>query len=326
MKNPILKLTAKRVTKKAIDTYPKIEPMFGRQTVAGHGQKANLNALMKEVDINVKKLIELFRFILKYKIIFRGRGIEFAGLREYTPEDDASRIDWRSTARTGKVYVKIFEEERDLDLFLLIDVSNSMLFGTAEKLKSEYATILAATIAFAGIEAGDKVGIGLFSDKMTKVIPPAQGSLQYFKILKAMVDPENYGGACNLSGALHYVNKFVRKRSIIFVVSDFIGSGQDWGDELRVTGYRFDRLLGIMIRDPRDDFLTSGVGSIRVSDPFSGESMVVDIDKYVEEYKKAARLQRLFVEREFHINNGGFVQTYTTEPFVKPLMKYFLLL
>ncbi|HEC92619.1 MAG TPA: DUF58 domain-containing protein [Candidatus Atribacteria bacterium] len=138
---------SRHITKKARDLYPRIEPMFGRQTVTGHGHKANLSALMKEVDINVKKLIELFRFILKYRIIFRGSGIEFAGLREYTPEDDASRIDWKSSARTGKIYVKIFEEERDLDLFLLVDVSNSMLFGTAEKLKSEYATILAATIA-----------------------------------------------------------------------------------------------------------------------------------------------------------------------------------
>jgi len=317
---------SRHITKKARDLYPRIEPMFGRQTVTGHGHKANLSALMKEVDINVKKLIELFRFILKYRIIFRGSGIEFAGLREYTPEDDASRIDWKSSARTGKIYVKIFEEERDLDLFLLVDVSNSMLFGTAEKLKSEYATILAATIAYAGIEVGDKVGVGLFSDKMVKVIPPAQGSLQYFKILKALVDPDNYGGLCNLGDALKYVNRFIRKRSIIFIVSDFIGAEHDWFDELRVTGYRFDRLLGIMVRDPRDDFLTTGVGSMRFSDPFSDKKMVVDVDKYVEEYKKAAKLQRLFVEKQFHINNGGFVQTYTTEPFIKPLMRYFLLL
>jgi len=328
MKKIEVEPTNKSLEKNVESLYPKIEPIFGKFSNKKRGQttKSGLNGLMEEVDTNVKRLIELFRFILKYKIIFRGSGIEFAGLRAYTPEDDASRIDWKSSARTGKIYVKLFEEERDLDLFLLVDVSNSMLFGTTEKIKTEYAAILAATIAYAGIEVGDKVGIGLFSDKMTKVIPPSGGNVQYFKILKALVDSGNYGGLCNIKNALKYTNQFIKKRSIIFVISDFIGVGQDWLDELRITGYRFDRLLGIMIRDPRDDFLTAGVGNIRLCDPFSGKKIIVNIDKYAEAYKKAARSQRLFIENQFYANNGGFIQTYTTEPFVKPLMRYFLFL
>lgn len=285
--------------------------------------KSEITSIIKDIDINVKKIIELFRFILKYKIIIRGRGIEFAGLREYTTDDDASMIDWNSTARTGKTYVKIFEHERDLDVVILLDTSSTMIFGSQKYLKTEYASIIAGTLAYSAIEVGDRAGLLMFNDSARTFIPPKRGTLQYYKMLKSITDKRNYGGKSNLSAALEYILGALKHRSIIFIISDFIDPIGPWEEKLKLVGYKFDKLVGIMVRDVRDESLPQGVGRMRISDPVTGKKIIVNIDKYRDVFSREVKVHNSMLERAFMVSRGGLVKSMTNEPFVKPLVGYF---
>ncbi|HEX55221.1 MAG TPA: DUF58 domain-containing protein [Candidatus Altiarchaeales archaeon] len=280
-----------------------------------------IDKLVEEIDANVREIIDTFRLILKYQILFRGSGIEFAGLREYVPEqDDATKIDWKASLRAKKLYVKQFEDERDLDVYILLDVSNSMLLGTQEKLKSEYAAVVAGTLAYAAVESGDNVGFAMFNDDIIIALDPVGDISQYYKILRLIVDPRNYGGNCDLGKSLSYLINMVADRTILFIISDFIGIGDGWEDALKMIGGKLDRVLGIMIRDIRDTFMPPGMGCMRFSDPFSDNVLSVNTDKIREKFEKLAKEQETKVESEFRNSGLGFVKIYTTKPFVKPLI------
>ena len=283
--------------------------------------------LMKEVDTHVKRLVEVFAFLLKYKILFRGTGLEFAGLREYAPgQDDATRIDWKASLRTQKLYVKQYEEERDLDIFILFDASSSMLFGTQERLKSEYAAIVAGALTFAAIETGDNIGFAMFSDKIRKFLEPSQDPAQYYHILSFLANPDYYGGACNLGNALTFLLNNLRERTVLFIISDFIGIGESWKDPLKMISAKLDRVIGIMVRDLRDTYLPKGVGYVRLADPFSGKMITVNLDSVREKFEFLAKQQERIVEEEFLKSKAGFVKVYTHEPFVEPLIRYLQLM
>lgn len=280
-----------------------------------------IERLMEEIDANVRELIDTFRFILKYQILFKGSGVEFAGLREYVPEqDDASKIDWKASLRSKKLYVKQFEDERDLDVYILLDVSNSMLFGTQEKLKSEYAAVITGTLAYAAVESGDNVGFAMFNDTITVALDPVGDITQYYKILRLVADPRNYGGGCDLSRSLSYLINIVADRTILFIISDFIGVGRGWEDSLKMIGGKLDRVLGIMVRDVRDSFMPKGMGYMKFEDPFSGRVMTVNTDEIREEFEKLTADQEAWIENEFKDTGLGFVKAYTNEPFVRPLI------
>jgi len=295
-----------------------IEPFINYGS--GH---SGMTSLIKDIDVNVKKIIEFFRFILKYKIIFKGRGIEFAGLREYTSDDDASMIDWNSTARTGKTYVKIFEHERNLDVIILLDTSSTMLFGTQKLLKTEYAAILAGALAYSAVEVGDRAGLLMFNDNVKTFIPPNKGTLQYYKILKSITNKKNYGGRSNLSNALEYIIETIKHRSIIFIISDFIDPVGQWEEKLKLVGYKFDKLVGLMIRDVRDETLPKGIGKMRIFDPVTNKRIVVDMDKYRDEFLRNVKIHEAMIEKAFLVSHGGVVKILTNEPFIKPLVTYF---
>lgn len=286
-------------------------------------EEAYIKGLMEEVDANVQEIINAFRFSLKYRVLFRGGGIEFAGLREYVPEeDDASRIDWKASLRSGRLYVRQYEEERDLDIYILLDASSSMVCGTQNKLKSEYAAVVAGTIAHAAIETGDKVGFGMFSDRVIVSLTPVGDLTQYYRILKLVVDPRHYGGVCDLDQALSYTLNSLGNRTTLFIISDFIGLGSGWKDSLKMISGKLDRIMGIMVRDLRDSYLPEGIGNMKFADPFSEETVIVNTDKLRDRYNKIAREQERMVEEEFRQSNAGFVKVHTTEPFVKSLVKY----
>jgi len=287
------------------------------------GGKEYVDELMREIDINVKELIDVFKFSLKYRILFKGSGLEFAGLKEYVPgQDDASKIDWKASLRSKTLYIKQFEEERDLDVYLLLDTSSSMLFGSQERLKSEYAAVLAGAIIYAAIEAGDNVGYALFNDKIVHAVPPQKGNEQYYRALQFMADPRNYGGGCNLEQALNYLLNNLRSKTILFIISDFIGIGDAWEDSLKMTSGKLDRVLGVMLRDVRDSTLPEGVGNIRLSDPFGKKGELINLDKVREEYNRLAAEQEKRVEQIFTDSRALFAKIYTTESFVKPLVRY----
>ena len=278
---------------------------------------------MEEIDVRVKKLVELFALILKYKILFKGTGLDFAGLKEYVPgEDDAKRIDWVASLRTQKLFVRQYEEERDLDVFILLDTSASMLFGTQKYLKSEYASILAGCLGFAAIETGDNLGFATFNANVSNFLEPSQDISQYYQMLSFMVNPKNWGNECNLEGALKFVLENLRERTVLFIISDFIGIGSKWKDSLKMASAKFDRVIGIMVRDLRDTYLPQGVGYMRVRDPFTGKVKTVNVDKIRKKYEELAKKQEIEIEREFLASKAGFVKMYTHQPFVEPLIKY----
>jgi uncharacterized protein (DUF58 family) len=285
--------------------------------------RMDIKKLMEETDINVKKLVETFRFTLKYRILFRGGGIEFAGLKQYTPgEDDATKIDWKASLRTGRLYVRQYEEERDLDVFILCDVCSSMVFGTQEKLKNEYAAIVAGTLAHCAIEVGENVGFVAYSDKIKYFLPPICDTVQYYEILRILADPSTYGGKCDLREALSYVLNNIEEKTVLFIISDFIGLEEGWEDSLRMASAKFAKVIGIMVRDLRDEYLPKGVGRIRLKDPFSEKILIVDIEKIREKYEKLAEEQTKKIIKNFLESKAGLIKVFTHEPFVKPLANY----
>ena len=283
-----------------------------------------IDELMEEIDANVKELVDVFKFLLKYNVLFRGSGIEFSGLREYVfGEDDATKIDWKASLRSNKLYVKQYEDERNLDVFILVDTSSSMVFGTREKLKSEYAATVAGSLAYASIEAGDNVGFGMFSDGMKTGLPPSGDISQYYIILKKLVDPRFYGGPCNFEGAMSYVLNSINDKTALFIISDFIGIGTSWKDSFKAVCGKLDGVFGIMVRDVVDSKLPEGVGNMRLSDPFSEDNVLtVNLDHVKNDYEREAALQEMNIQREFTNSGAGFVKVYTNEPFAKPLVKY----
>lgn len=290
-----------------------------------------IKKLMIEIDTEVKRLIDIFRFVLKYRIVFRGRGVEFAGIRKYLPTDDASLIDWKVSARMStsgkldKLYVKIYEEERDLNVIVMFDVSESMIFGTQNRLKIEYGAVLAGTIAHAALEVGDNLGLVLYNEKARKVIPPMKGDLQYFKVLKEIVDKRNWGGLKNTGDVLSEVVKTAKGRTFLFIISDFIGETNKWEETLRSAVSRFDGVLALMIRDVRDEELPKNVGDFRFSDPFYGEVTDVNIDKIREKYERLAKEQEDMIINMFEKAGAGIIKYRTDESFITPMMKWFSL-
>ena len=283
-----------------------------------------IEALMEEVDANVKELVDVFKFLLKYNVLFRGSGIEFAGLREYVAgEDDATKIDWKASLRSNKLYVKQYEDERNLDIFIMVDTSASMVFGTQSKLKSEYAATVAGSIAYACIESGDNVGFAMFSDSVKISLPPSGDITQYYIILKNLVDPRFYGGPCNFDAAMSHVLNSITDKTALFIISDFIGIGTGWKDSFKAVCGKLDGVFGIMVRDIVDSELPEGVGTMRLSDPFTEDKvMTVNLDRAKKDFDREAALQELNIEREFTNSGAGLVRVHTNEPFTKPLVKY----
>jgi len=283
----------------------------------------DIKDLMDKIDVNVRRLIEIFDFIFKYKIIVKGKGLDFAGLKEYVPgEDDASRIDWKSSLRTQRLYVKIFEEERDLDIFVLLDTSASMLFGTQKMFKSEYASIIAGTIGFSALETGDNFGFAFFNDKIKNLIEPSQDISNYYLLLKFLVLPNTFGGKCNLGEALKFLIENLQEKTVLFIISDFIGLDKEWKDAVKVASAKFERVIGIMVRDPRDTFLDKHIGYVRFKDPFSNKVVTVNVDKIKEKFEELALAQEKDVENTFLDVNAGFIKVYTNQEFIEPLIKY----
>lgn len=278
--------------------------------------------LIEEVTRNARGFVELMTVLMKYRILFRSSGLEFSGLREYCPgEDDASRIEWKSSLRSQKIYIKLYEEEKDLDIVILFDSSANMLFGTQERTKEEYAAIIAATIAFAANEVGDNVGFAMFNEKIVASLEPSKSSTQYFQIVQALCDKKNYGGKCNMKEALTAMINTLRDRTALFIISDFTNSG-DVDEAIKMCAGKFNKVYGMMVRDPRDEFLPKGLGYISLSDPGTGSVITVNADKIREKFEKEALEQSKSIERMFIGGGAGFIKLFTNEPFSEPTIKY----
>ncbi len=243
--------------------------------------------LTKKVDTEVKKVADTFMFAMKYQEQFQASGIEFSDLRQYQTSDDASRIDWKNSAATEELYVKEYEEEKDLDVFIILDASDSMIFGTADKLKSEYAAIVAAALAYASIDMGINVGFGIYGDDELVMLPDG-GQAQYQKILTEVTRFDNYGGEFNLEDALDSVVGQIKENTSIFLISDFLGVEGSWKSKMLVASKKFRHVLNIMVRDLRDYKLPEA-GNFRFEDISGDGQVVVNTSKVRDEFEEKAR-------------------------------------
>lgn len=232
----------------------------------------------REIIKNIRKIEIKTRGLSKnifsgeYHSAFKGIGMSFAEVRSYKYGDEVKNIDWNVTARTDEPHIKVFEEERELTVMLLIDISKSTFFGTKSKLKSEITAEISAVLSFSAIANNDKVGAILFTDKIEKFIPPKKGKTHILRIIREIIYFEAEGKGTDISLALKYLNNVNKKRSIVFVMSDFLTKGYE--TPLRIAGKKHD-LIGVHIFDQAEYKLPS-VGLIKLKDSETGMQKIVD--------------------------------------------------
>jgi len=253
-----------------------------------------------------------------YHAVFKGRGMEFAEVREYTPGDEVRTIDWNVTARMGAPYVKKFVEERDLTLLLVVDVSGSQEFGSQYLLKRDYAAELAAVLAFSAVSNHDRVGAVLFSDRIEGYVPPARGRDHALRIVRDLLAREPVGRGTDLAGALRFANRVLRRRGIVAVISDFQAKGYE--KVLGALRRRHD-VVALPLRDPREAEVPAA-GLVAFADPETGETVVADTAR--PEVRRALRAPGFEAsEAVFKKTRVDALALSTGESYERPLSGFF---
>ncbi len=283
-------------------------------------ETAELLKKVRKIEIKTKGLSKHI-FSGEYHSAFKGRGMSFSEVREYNYGDDIRNIDWNVTARTGDPHVKIFEEERELTVMLVIDVSQSSYFGTYDRFKSELITELSAVLSFSAIQNNDKVGLILFSDRVEKYIPPKKGKSHILRIIRELINYEPLHQGTNIPVALEYLNNLIKKRCITFILSDFIASGYD--DALRIVAKKHD-VVGICIYDPKEEALPA-IGLMRFFDPEMDKTQLIDTSnaRIRAAYKDRFDEYRKRYKNHFIRSGADPMFIRTDQPYVKELMKFF---
>ena len=279
-----------------------------------------LFAKIKQIEIRTKGLVnEVFGG--EYHSAFKGQGIEFSEVRPYQIGDEIRSIDWNVSARTGETYVKIFEEEREQTVVLVVDVSGSENFGTTSKFKKEIAAEICAIVGFSAIKNGDKVGLLLFSDVVELFVPPKKGRRHVLRMIRDLFAHKPASKGTDLSLALNHLLRVLRRHSIVLILSDFMDSGYE--TPLKMLARRHD-VVGIHLLDPREQNIPD-VGLLELTDAETGETVVIDTastharhliseNMYSQQMELAALLKRASVDR---------VEIRTDESYVEPLVSFF---
>ncbi len=276
---------------------------------------------VRRIEIKTKGLSNHI-FAGEYHSAFKGRGMSFSEVREYTHGDDVRSIDWNVTARLRHPYVKVFEEERELTVMLVVDVSGSSLFGTSKRLKRELITEIAAVLSFSATTNNDKVGVIFFSDKVEKFIPPKKGRSHILRIIRELIalEPDGKNGT-NIKVALDYLNLVLKKRTITFLLSDFISGPYE--DALQLAARKHD-LVGIRIHDKHDRELPAA-GLVQVADAETGQTAWVDTDdKNVQRhYTHAFEEHKKYCLQSFRKSGASLMDVRTDADYVKVLQGFF---
>jgi len=276
---------------------------------------------VRRIEIKTRGLSKNI-FAGEYHSAFKGRGMTFAEVREYQYGDDIRSVDWNVTARFGHPYIKVFEEERELTVVLLIDVSGSREFGTVSQLKKDIFTEVAATLAFSTIQNNDKIGVIFFSDKIEKFIPPKKGKKHVLHIIRELIDFQPKSSKTDIAGALRYFTNAIKKSSTAFVISDLIDSN-NFEKELTIASRKHD-VVALQVYDIRETELPD-VGLVKLKDAESGERIWVDTsDKRLRtSYKHAWGQGQLTLQKTFTKSGVDLVSMSTSDDYVKALMKLF---
>ncbi len=276
---------------------------------------------VRKIEIKTRGLSQNI-FAGQYHSAFKGRGMAFAEVREYQFGDDVRDIDWNVTARFRKPYVKVFEEERELTVMLLVDVSGSLDFGTRSRMKSEMATEIAATIAYSAIQNNDKIGVVFFSDRIEKYIPPKKGRKHILYIIREMLDFKPESRKTDIGGAMEFFTRVMKRRTTAFVLSDFYDR-HDFFKQMQIANNKHD-VMAIQVYDKWAKALPD-VGLVKVVDAESGHEM------YVDTSSKKVRVAhaRYWTERQQMLKdtlsraNVDWVSVATDDDYVKAMMHLF---
>lgn len=285
--------------------------------------RLNLAPLIKKLEVSLKRGETQEYMFSAYRSKFKGRGLEFEGFRAYLPGmDDAKKIDWKSSLRSRDLLVRVHRDERNLNIFILFDVSDTMLYSSTEKLKCEYAAELVATLCYGMLSVGDKVGICMFNQKIVKMIPGGSGMRHFHTITRTLSDPKNYGGRFNLSNALKFATGYLPHGGILFIVSDFLGLEKGWKRFLAMTSIKYD-LTAFIIRDPRDMTLPEVSGQIVMADPLSDSELLIDTDTIRDDYEAATTEQLIELTEHLTKTNSDYIVLFTDTEFFYPVLRFF---
>jgi len=275
---------------------------------------------IRKIEIVTRSLVN-DRLAGQYQSVFKGRGMAFDEVRQYMPGDDVRLIDWNVSARMNAPYVKLFVEEREMTVMLLVDASASGMFGTARQTKSRLAAKLAATLAFSAIKNNDRVGLVMFTDRVELFVPPKKGKKHVLRVISEILRFRPEGKGTDLAVGLDYLNKVAKHRSVAFLVSDFLAEG--WERALRLAKTKHD-LVPVCVADPREEEMAD-VGVVYVEDPETGAVVPVDTASRAvrERYADAMRRRRGERERLFRRHRIDFVNVSTADPDMAALVTFF---
>ena len=275
---------------------------------------------VRKIQIRTSHLVSDL-FAGEYHSVFKGRGMEFAEVRQYQPGDEVRTIDWNVTARTGEPYVKRFTEERELTVMLLVDASGSTRFGSVRQFKQELAAEIAALLAFSAITNNDKVGLVIFTDRIELAVPPRKGTRHVLRVIREILNHVPRGRGTDIPLALDHLEKVVRRRSVAFVLSDFLAP--DLRRPLRVANRRHD-LVAVVLEDPRELTLPD-VGMLALEDAESGEAVVVDTGdpRLRAEFARRQAAARQARDRFLRGLDVDAVTVRTDQPYANALLRFF---
>tara|TARA_Y100000814_G_scaffold207819_1_gene153664 strand:- start:1 stop:876 length:876 start_codon:yes stop_codon:yes gene_type:complete len=275
---------------------------------------------VRRIEIKTRGLVnDLFGG--EYHSIFKGRGMTFSEVREYNPGDDIRLIDWNVTARTGSPFVKVFEEERELTVFLVVDISASGEFGSGSQLKRDYGAEVASVLGFSAIKNNDKVGLILFSDRVEKYIIPKKGKSHVLRVIRELLYTVPKGSKTSIKVALDYLLKVAKRKCVVFLISDFLDDS--YLRSLKIANKKHD-LITIQLLDPAELELPD-MGLLKVEDPETGETFWIDTSsqKSMKQLRNEIGIKQSNFRKEIKKSGIDLISISTDEDFVDPLMSFF---
>ena len=276
---------------------------------------------VRKIEIKTRRLSDHI-FGGEYHSTFKGRGMTFSEVRQYQYGDDVRAIDWNVTARCNEPYIKVFEEERELTMMLMVDVSGSKFFGTQNQFKDEMATEISATLAFSAMQNNDKIGLILFSDDIELFIPPKKGRSHVLRIIRELIEFKPQSKKTDIAGAFKFLSRVMKKKAIVFVLSDFI-TEDDYQQTLKIVGKKHD-ITGVRIFDRQEESIPN-IGLVQMKDEETNQVQTINTasKKVRENYAQYHSDKAFYFEESFRKSGSGALATRVDESYVKKLLGYF---
>ncbi|CAL68351.1 DUF58 domain-containing protein [Christiangramia forsetii] len=275
---------------------------------------------VRKIEIKTRRLSDHV-FGGEYHSTFKGRGMTFSEVRAYQFGDDVRSIDWNVTARYNEPFIKVFEEERELTMMLMVDVSGSEMFGTQQQFKKDVITEIAATLAFSATKNNDKIGLMLFTDQIELYIPPKKGRSHVLRIIRELLEFKPVGKSTDIKGALKYLTNVMKKKAIIFLLSDFMAD--DYQHSLKIISGKHD-VTGIRVFDKMEETIPN-LGMVQMLDEETGEYVTVNTGSKAvrRSYSKYYEERLNYFHQSFSLSGAGVINNRTDESYVKKLLGYF---